>query len=111
MAAADQEAALAELSEAAGTSAFAATILAETSQYLGAGIGSLINLFNPERVIVGGWAGLLLSEPLFPAIREAARQHSLHHPFAPTSIEPGKLRPLPVPLAAPTLPIDPFLHR
>ncbi|HEX3961931.1 MAG TPA: ROK family transcriptional regulator [Trebonia sp.] len=110
MAAADQEAALAELIEAAGTSPFAATILAETSQYLGAGIGSLINLFNPERVIVGGWAGLLLSEPLFPAIQEAARQHSLHHPFAATSIELGKLGPWAVALGAATLPMESFLN-
>ena len=110
MGAADQEAALAELIEAADTSPFAASILTETSQYLGAGIGSLINLFNPERVIVGGWAGLLLSEPLFPAIREAARQHSLHHPFAATSIELGELGPWAVALGAATLPMESFLN-
>jgi predicted NBD/HSP70 family sugar kinase len=105
----DQEAALAELIAAADSSPLAAAILEETSQYLGAGIGSLINLFNPERVILGGWAGLLLSDRLLPAIREAARQHSLRHLFAATSIELGQLGPWAVALGAATLPIECFL--
>jgi predicted NBD/HSP70 family sugar kinase len=104
----DQEAALAELIAAADVSPVAAAILAETSQYLGAGIGSLINLFNPERVILGGWAGLVLSDRL-PAIREAARQHSLRHLFAATSIELGQLGPWAVALGAATLPVKYFL--
>ena len=110
MAARDQEAALAELLDAAGTSPLAAAILDETSEYLGAGIGSLINLFNPERVIIGGWAGLLLSERFLPAIREFARQHSLRHPFAATSIELGQLGPWAVALGAATLPVESFLN-
>jgi predicted NBD/HSP70 family sugar kinase len=110
MAARDQEAALAELIEAADASPLAAAILEETAQYLGAGIGSLINLFNPERVILGGWAGLLLSDQLLPTIREAARQHSLRHPFAATSIELGQLGPWAVALGAATLPVESFLN-
>ena len=81
----------------------------ETAQYLGAGIGTLINLFNPERVILGGWAGLLLGGRLLPDIRESARQHSLRHPFAATSIELGRLGPGVVALGAATLPLESFL--
>lgn len=110
MAAADQEAALAELLDAAGTSVIAAAILEETAQYLGAGIASVINLLNPERVILGGWAGLQLGGRLLPAIRESARQHSLHHPFAATSIELGRLGPGAVALGAATLPMESFLN-
>jgi predicted NBD/HSP70 family sugar kinase len=110
MAARDQEAALAELVEAADASPIAAAILEETAQYLGAGIGSLINLFNPERVILGGWAGLLLSDRLLPTILEAARHHSLRHPFAATSIELGQLGPWAVALGAATLPVESFLN-
>ena len=83
MAADDQELALAELIGDMGTSPLAAAILDETAQYLGAGIGTLINLFNPERVILGGWAGLLLGERLLPEIRESAREHS---PAAPVRL-------------------------
>jgi predicted NBD/HSP70 family sugar kinase len=110
MAADDQEAALGELLDAAGTSVIAAAILDETAQYLGAGIASLINLLNPERVILGGWAGLRLGGRLLPAIRESARQHSLRHPFAATTIELGQLGPGAVALGAATLPMESFLN-
>ncbi|HEY0932392.1 MAG TPA: ROK family transcriptional regulator [Trebonia sp.] len=110
MAADDQEAALAELIAVADTAPLAAAVLEETAQYLGAGIGTLINLFNPERVVLGGWAGLLLGRQLLPEIREAARQHSLRHPFAATSIELGTLGPGVVALGAATLPLESFLN-
>ena len=110
MAADDQELALAELIDAAAAAPLAAAILDETAQYLGAGIGTLINLFNPERVILGGWAGLLLGGRLLPEIRESARQHSLRHPFAATSIELGQLGPGVVALGAATLPMESFLN-
>ncbi|MFC9384535.1 ROK family protein, partial [Streptomyces sp. NPDC057020] len=40
--------------------ATALAVLAETAEYLGAGFADLINLFQPERILVGGWAGLQL---------------------------------------------------
>jgi len=106
----DQERALAELIDAADASPHAAAILDETAQYLGAGIGTLINLFNPERVIIGGWAGLLLGPRLLPGIRESARNQSLHHLFAATSIDLGKLGPDAVARGAATLPMESFLN-
>lgn len=106
----DEESALAELVAAATSSPLAEAILAETAHYLGAGIGNLINLFNPERVILGGWAGLLLGGPLLPAIRESARRHSLRHPFAATSVDLGRLGPEAVALGAATIPIESFLN-
>jgi predicted NBD/HSP70 family sugar kinase len=110
MAANDQELELAELIGAADTSYRAATVLDETAQYLGAGIGTLINLFNPERVILGGWAGLLLGSRLLPEIRESARRHSLRHLFAATSIGLGQLGPGAVARGAATLPMENFLN-
>ena len=77
----------------AATSTRAAQVLDETALYLGISIGNLINMFNPERIIIGGWAGLLLGERMLPAIREAAREHSLRYPFDQTSIELGRLGP------------------
>jgi predicted NBD/HSP70 family sugar kinase len=106
----DDESALATLVNAATTSEHAAAVLDETADYLGTGIANLINLFNPERVILGGWAGLLLGGRLLPAIRDSARRHSLRHPFAATSIELGKLGPEAVTLGAATLPMERFLN-
>ena len=103
----DEESALAALlaldDERAGE------ILDETGRYLGAGIANLVNLFGPERVILGGWAGLLLGERILPAVREAAKEHALAHRFAQTSIELGGLGPDAVALGAATLPVERFL--
>jgi predicted NBD/HSP70 family sugar kinase len=106
----DQESALAALIDQAATSPKAADVLADTATYLGVGIANLINLFNPEQIILGGWAGLLLGERMLPAIQEAAQRHSLKHPFADTSIELGRLGPDAVALGAATLPIERFLN-
>jgi predicted NBD/HSP70 family sugar kinase len=104
----DEESALAALIDAAGTSAFAAEILDETTQYLGAGLANLINLFNPERIVLGGWAGLLLGQRL-STIRDAVRGHSLRQPFTAASIVLGQLGPEAVTLGAATLPMERFL--
>jgi len=105
----DQEAALAAMIDLAPTSARAAEILEETALYLGASIANLINLFNPERIILGGWAGLLLGGHMLPAVRAVARDRSLRRLFADTSIELGRLGPDAVALGAATLPIEAFL--
>jgi hypothetical protein len=47
---------------------------------------------------------------MLPAIRDAARRHSLRHPFADTSIELGRLGPDAVAMGAATLPIERFLN-
>ena len=106
----DQESQLAALLTAADTPGPAAEVLDDTVRYLGAGIAGLINLFNPERIILGGWAGLLLGERSLPAIREAARRHSLRQPFAETSIELCRLGPDAVALGAATLPVERLLN-
>ena len=106
----DDELALTELIDAAETLPEAADILEETAQYLGAGIGSLINLFSPERVVVGGWAGLRLGAGRLEAIRESARHHSLEHLYRQTEIVLGELGPGAVALGAATLPVEAFLN-
>ena len=105
-------AAMIELAAASGqatASQQAVAVLDQTALFLGDGIANLINLFNPERIILGGWAGLLLGEHMLPAIRAAARDRSLRHLFAGTTIELGRLGPDAVALGAATLPIGAFL--
>jgi predicted NBD/HSP70 family sugar kinase len=105
-----EESMLAALIAAADSSPAADAVLAKTAEYLGVGIGSLINLFNPERVILGGWAGLLLGARLLPAIRESARRNSLRHLFAAATIELGQRGPEAVAFGAATLPMEDFLN-
>ena len=102
----DEESALAALIASGASPA----VLTETADYLGTGIANLINLFNPERVIVSGWAGLLLGRALLPAIRESARRQSLRYPFDATTIALGLLGPEANVLGAATLPLEDFLN-
>ena len=83
----------------------ATSVLAETVGYLGAGFASLINLFNPERIVLGGWTGLALGERFLPQIREATAEHALRQPFAQTSIVLCELGQAAVALGAATLPV------
>ncbi|MET7532229.1 ROK family transcriptional regulator [Streptomyces goshikiensis] len=106
---ADEEEALAALLAAALTGdPVARDVLDETAEYLGAGLSDLINLFRPERILIGGWAGLLLGPYVLPAVREHARRHALRHPAARVSIDLGSLGPDAVTVGAATLPLSAF---
>ncbi|WP_327288157.1 ROK family transcriptional regulator [Streptomyces sp. NBC_01198] len=104
-----EEIALAELIAAADRDPQAGALLAEAAEYLGAGIADLINLFNPQRIVIGGWAGLMLGPRILPTVREVAAAYALHHPCAQTSIELGRLGADAVTVGAATLPLARFL--
>jgi predicted NBD/HSP70 family sugar kinase len=102
---ADEETAFTALLDAAADSRTAARVVEETIGYLGAGFATLINLFNPERVVLGGWAGIALGERFLPEIRAATAEHALRQPFAQTSIRLCELGQDAVALGAATLPV------
>jgi predicted NBD/HSP70 family sugar kinase len=83
----------------------AAEILAQTVGYLGAGIAGLVNLFSPERIVLGGRAGLALGERFLPDIRAAAARNALRQPYSQTRIDLCQLGPDAVAMGAATLPI------
>ncbi|MGW1341210.1 ROK family transcriptional regulator [Kribbella sp. NPDC002412] len=101
----DEEAAFVELLDAVGTSEVAATIVDETVGYLAAGVANLVNLVNPERIVLGGWAGLLLGERYLDDLRSAVGQHALRQPYSQVSIELCELGRDAVALGAATLPV------
>ncbi len=104
----DEESSFAALLGELG-SPVAVDVLTETIGYLGAGLADLVNLFNPERIVLGGWAGLALGERFLPEIRAAMAGHVLRQPTGPTSIELCKLGPDAVALGAATLPVAQLL--
>lgn len=103
----DEESALAQLLAARDPAATA--VLDDTAEYLGAGIADLVNLFSPERVVLAGWAGLLLGARLLPAVREATTAHALRYPAARATVELGRLGEDAVTVGAATLPLTRFL--
>jgi predicted NBD/HSP70 family sugar kinase len=106
---AELEARVAAIIDAAGRDPAAAQVLEETVTYLGAGIADLVNLFNPERVAVGGWLGQALSDALLPRVREAAGRQALRLPFSRVEIVKAELGKDAVALGAATLPIAQLL--
>jgi glucokinase len=60
---------------------------------LGVGIGSLVNIFFPELVVVGGGFGLAAAEFLFPAALEVARREALEPARAGLRIVSAELGP------------------
>jgi predicted NBD/HSP70 family sugar kinase len=83
----------------------AAAVIAQTVGYLGAGIAGLVNLFSPERIVLGGRAGLALGERFLPDIRAAAARNALRRPYSRTRIDLCQLGPDAVAMGAATLPI------
>ncbi|MFB7501430.1 ROK family protein [Streptomyces sp. NPDC056161] len=114
---ADEETALTELLAAARPGdgrepdPVAAGVLAETAEFLGAGLSDLINLFQPERVLVGGWAGLQLGPDFLDRVRGHALATALAHPAGRVRVELGRLGPDAVTVGAATLPLAAFLTR
>ncbi|MEV0886088.1 ROK family transcriptional regulator [Streptomyces microflavus] len=115
---ADDETALAALLAAAypppggpAPDRVALSLLDETAECLGAALADLVNLFLPERILLGGWAGLLLGPHLLPEIRRYANEYALRHAAARTTIEMGRLGPDAVTVGAATLPLADFLTR
>jgi len=106
---ADEQSQLDFLLDAAERSAIAAEVVDETVGYLGAGIANLVNLFNPERIVLGGWAGVALGARLLPEIRTATAAHALRHAYEQTSIELCRLGQDAVAVGAATLPVEALL--
>lgn len=83
----------------------AMAVIDQTVGYLGAGIAGLVNLFSPERIVLGGPLGLALGERFLPDIRGAAARNALRQPYSRTRIDLCQLGPDAVAMGAATLPI------
>ncbi|MFE5833043.1 ROK family protein [Streptomyces sp. NPDC056508] len=112
---ADEETALTAMLAAAyptdaGTApdATALAVLEETAEFLGAGFADLINLFQPERILVGGWAGLQLGTRFLETVTGYARAYALRYPASRTGIGLGTLGPEAVTVGAALLPLVDF---
>jgi predicted NBD/HSP70 family sugar kinase len=58
----------------------AVAVVDELVATLGSALGGLVNLTNPERIVIGGWVGLRLMETLQHRIELATRAESLERP-------------------------------
>jgi predicted NBD/HSP70 family sugar kinase len=106
----DQESTLSAIVDAARSGDIAATqVLKDTTHYLGAGIANLINLFNPQLIILGGWAGLQIGESILPELRRFVERYALKQPFSATRIVLSQLGQDAAAMGAATLVLEQFL--
>lgn len=65
------------LDAAAAGDPAASGVVDDTVEALGAALGSVVNLTNPQRVVIGGWVGMRLMEHHADAIAAAVRRNCL----------------------------------
>jgi predicted NBD/HSP70 family sugar kinase len=85
--------------------------LERTARHLGAAVGNLINLLNPQIVVLGSWVAARLGPALLDAVRGSVREHALAHLLADTEIVPSPIATNPVSLGVATLALEGALDR
>lgn len=77
----DQTATIAALARASRVGdPVAATVVRQTGTYLGAAVADLVNLLDPEIVVLSGWVAEKLGAPLLAQVRQAVDRHALRRP-------------------------------
>ena len=105
----DQEEWIDRLLAAASSSRAAAEVLDRAATYFGTAAANLVNLFNPELIVVGGWVGRKLGPRLLPQIRAVIAAQALDYSATRVSVELGRLGNDAVALGASTLVIEELL--
>ena len=84
-------------------------VVEDMAEHLGAGLGTLVNLFNPQRIVLAGSVGLRLTPEVLEVVRGRAARYSLRQPFESVEIVQGQLGDDAVALGAATLVVDGLL--
>lgn len=95
--------------KAAETGGAARQALDRAAVYFGVGVANLVNLFNPEKIVIGGWLGLVIGRPLLPRIRDVVAEQALEYTSSRVAIEVGQLGAEGVALGASALVVDELL--
>jgi glucokinase-like ROK family protein len=84
-------------------------LLSSTAEYLGAGIANLINLVNPELIVLGGWSGRLIGEHILPELRQIISAYALTAPLDAVTLGLSELDWNSVSMGAASLVLQDFL--
>ncbi|MDZ4046203.1 MAG: ROK family transcriptional regulator [Rhodoglobus sp.] len=89
--------------------AAASAVVQDLVGTLGAALGSLVNLTNPERVVIGGWVGLRLMESIAERVEAAMREVALARPGSQFDLVACRFGGDTVALGAAIMPLDALL--
>jgi predicted NBD/HSP70 family sugar kinase len=84
----------------------AVKVVRDTARYLGAAVADLVNLLNPEVIVLSSWVARALGRPLLDEVREAVARHALRRPLASTRIVLCPIPSNPVSLGAATFALE-----
>ncbi|MBS2964743.1 ROK family transcriptional regulator [Actinocrinis puniceicyclus] len=83
----DQATAIGALADAlAKEDAAALETVKRTARYLGVAVGNLVNLLNPQVIVLSSWVAARLGTALLSGMREAVAEHALPRPLEHTRI-------------------------
>lgn len=94
---------------AARSNLLSAAALDSVAMSFGVGVANLVNLFNPEKVIIGGWVGTKLAPVLLEKVRQTVDRQALEYTASRVSIEVGQFGEDAVALGASMLVVDELL--
>jgi len=70
---------------------FVEKVVEQAAEYAGIGVANLINILNPEIVVVGGGVIEALEDEIMPTLVKAAKNHVMSGTMSGIEIEPSKL--------------------
>lgn len=85
-------------------------VIDETVSALSVGISNLISLFNPEQIVVGGWAGIRLFKARGEELTAEVRRHTLTRPGQQCRFDPCHFGDDAVALGAALLPLEQLIE-
>ena len=86
-----------------------AAALEQVATYLGTAVANLVNLFNPELVVLSGWIGVKLGPFVLEKVRATVKSQALEYTSSRVRIEVGQLGGEAVALGASMLVVDGLL--
>lgn len=89
----------------------AAVVVDETLDVLATALANLVNLLNPERIVLGGWVGLRLLPARRDELTARVRRLSLERPGGQFTIELCRFEGDSVALGAALMPLQAFIDR
>ncbi|MFD3466658.1 ROK family protein [Streptomyces sp. NPDC058682] len=107
---ADEDAVVSKVARAAAQGdAMATEAVARTARHLGEAAGDLLNLFNPQALVLGGWVADRLGEPLLRQTRDVIAAHALPATLQALTFRLSTVPDNPVSLGAATFALEGFL--
>ena len=88
----------------------ASQALNDLIEHLGLALSNLVNLYNPQKIIVGGWFGDQIAERFLDELAASTRSFSLKQPGDEAMLERSSLGQDAATLGAATLALDRFIE-